>query len=380
MPLNADRSLQTADRRRRLIVVDEESSPTSILAEYGIVPQSADVATPPIAQSGDRLIRRVISQKLWKHLLVLTVISVLVSTASAVSLTAEAADDRVTFERIAHTGAGLQLLLAGQLALLIGWIRGRSQVDFRGRYRSWRWLGIFLLCSSFMTLSGIESLIPEAIAASLRPMMGQIAAARPALMVVPVSAVMVYLLSRVVPDSGRNRASQLLLLLAAVPALCYVLSVQFGTGVLELPVQATHVLALASHIVFSGLLLHARFVAWVCNDPPVIVPVSPQPQSQPVIADSVTEDPARQLLTSTTETSSSEAEEDTASTQGVSQPELKAQPRSKNVTQQQQPSIAEQAADDGLERDVNANDDGRPAQRRKSSNGKRRGKKYRKAG
>lgn len=60
-------------------------------------------------------------------------------------------------------GAGL-LFLGGQLAWLIGWARSRSLTDYSGRFRVWRYVGLFLFVTSFGVLIEADRVLNESLA------------------------------------------------------------------------------------------------------------------------------------------------------------------------------------------------------------------------
>jgi hypothetical protein len=311
MALNADRSHQVSDRRRRLIVVDEESSASTLFAEFGIRPDEVAEVSAPLAEAGDRLIQRIISRRLWKHWAVITVLTAIGLAVVSLSYSASQSQSNQpgsVIERTIKTIAGLELLVAGQLAILVGWIRARSKVDYRGRYRSWKWFGGLLLTSAFVTLCGLEPLLPGLLADLIQPMVGDVSAAKPALIVVPVTAIGFMLLTRIVPDTGRNRVSQLLILAASIPAVLYLLCFDRTLTFSRWLPRPEQVLVVASHFVFAGTLLHARFVAWVCNDPPLIQNPAAVPAPQLDDASEDAESPAQLMPTDLETTETTEAE------------------------------------------------------------------------
>ncbi|MFN9968755.1 MAG: hypothetical protein ACK58T_02545, partial [Phycisphaerae bacterium] len=90
-----------------------------------------------------------------------------------------------------------------------------------------------------------------------------------ALILVTVCGAVIFLFMSVVPDMGRNRVSQVLLSIGILAMLVTVLdsipaSWQFMPGVARLVL-----LSVGSGMTVASLVLHCRFVTYVCNDPPV---------------------------------------------------------------------------------------------------------------
>ncbi len=270
--MDARRSrLSTDGRRRRLLQQNDE---IDLLAEFESLRAgaSADPAPQVTLENPDRfLIGRLISPRRWKHGLVL---------AGTVLLTAAVAFSemrRVWLTSVPASAwaagasrplAGIFMLLAGQLALLIGWVRSRSPVDFSGRYRCWKWLAAFLAVSGVLWITGWHGLLPDLACLAVEPLIGPVGAGRAVLVVVPAAALSLGILIRIIPDMGRNRWTQFLVCVAAVQAGIWVLSGHHFQNTESPQIVADAVLLLASGTILSALLLHARFVLYVSKDPP----------------------------------------------------------------------------------------------------------------
>ena len=266
-----------ADRRRRrmateidtnldLTQINDESSPHTRAAEFAPFPML----------SRDRLIRRVISPRLWKHIaaafvLTLTPIFYAILTwppadPSAVSAPALMVSRLQTLKGL----SGLKFFVAAQLCLVIAWVRSASAVDFRGRYRWWRWMAVGLFSASLTLLTNSGDALINVAADSLEPVFGRLEAARPALIFVPGAACLALTLWRLIPDMGRCRTSQALLVLSIV-----LLGVRAFAGARGYPAVTNFHLAvlelLVSGLMLSALQLHARFVIHVNPNPPVTV-------------------------------------------------------------------------------------------------------------
>ncbi len=282
-------SPSATDRRRRLLVTETDPQfdvpdTTDVATQYDNIHSSA--AFPML--SGDRLIRRVISPRLWKHVtaaVVLTLTPIIYAVAAWRSSGPSPISDQVlmTSRLDALRGiSGLNLFAAAQFCLVIAWVRSASVVDFRGRYRWWRWMAVGLFAASLMLLTGTSRWIADLMALGLEPIFGRIDAARPALILVPAGACLALVLSRVIPDMGRCRLAQSLLVISAV-----LLVVRAFAGAGQSSAVAVFYLStfdlLISALVLSAFQLHARFVIHVNPNPPVAV--QPKPVAVHVLAE-----------------------------------------------------------------------------------------------
>lgn len=257
-----------SDRRRRWL--SQEESPDSSFPEH--LPE-ADVTEAQDERSRvtDSLARRVISRRLW--LVALSVLSVTALSAAAIWL-------RDSSQRHFGTGplaqlpedllerfSGLLLLAGGLYALFIGWIRSESEVDFKGRYRSWRWLALYLaLIGSFQILA-IGPLVPELLSRLLFPLTGAIQAARPAVVLAVSLTVSAFLLYRILPDMGRCVWSQATLTSAVLMMIVrFMLQHSSHSSIQQATLDALFLLS--ANTTLSALLLHCWYVAWVSNAPP----------------------------------------------------------------------------------------------------------------
>ena len=254
------------DTNLDLTQITDESDSRARVAEFAAFPML----------SRDRLIRRVISPRLWKHIaaafvLTLTPIFYAILTwppadPSAVSAPALMVSRLQTLKGL----SGLKFFVAAQFCLIIAWVRSASAVDFRGRYRWWRWMAVGLFSASLTLLTNSGDSLMNVAADSLEPVFGRLDAARPALIFVPGAACLALLLWRLIPDMGRCRASQTLLVFSVV-----LLIVRAFAGAREYPAVTDFHLSvlelLVSGLMLSALQLHARFVIHVNPNPPVAV-------------------------------------------------------------------------------------------------------------
>ena len=267
-------SANATDRRRRLLATetDLEFDVPDTTDAAALYYTNSSAAFPML--SGDRLIRRVISPRLWKHVTVATVLTLAPIIYAVITMSAAeqlpVADQILMASRLdALRGfSGLQLFAAAQFCLVIAWVRSASAVDFRGRYRWWRWMAVGLFAASLMLLTGTSRWISDLIALGLEPMFGRIDAARPALILVPAGACLAFVLRRVIPDMGRCRLAKSLLVISTV-----LLVVRAFAGARQSSAAAVFHLStldlLISALVLSAFQLHARFVIHVNPHPPL---------------------------------------------------------------------------------------------------------------
>lgn len=263
------------DRRRRRLSQDDhdeqlfdEFFPDELTHDAAGVPFSA--AFPNSA----RLLRRFVSPRLWKHVCILTFIF-----AAVVSI--------VWWDRSRSAGAqlissvtGLLLLFCGQLAFVIGWVRSQSTLDFRGRYRWWKWLAVGGVCAGFAMLTRTHVLIPDAIAGVIEPVTGPIHAARPAIILVPGLLFCVVVFGRVIPDMSRSVWSQGMLVTALLVVTVRLMLIHTSSRAVVDPGTLSQMLLCSACLSFSAMLLHCRFVAFINNDPPVAASKNSEPLQQ----------------------------------------------------------------------------------------------------
>lgn len=253
-------------RRRRLSNDDSEDLLSDGDREFGEITESPRVG-PPIQES---IFRRLVSPRLWKSASI-----IFVTTAIVCFVIWNSREQTTVFESVTTTTglsdrmAGLLLLAAGQLAVVIGWIRSTSHVDFKGRYRGWKWLGLALCSVGAVLVLQIGGLIPNLLTAAVEPMTGPIQAARPAILFAIGATVSVIVLARVIPDMGRCYSSQAILVAGVLTTLVRMMLV-FGSNSSVSEATLGALTLMAANCAFASLLLHCRFVAFVNNDPPVV--------------------------------------------------------------------------------------------------------------
>lgn len=218
--------------------------------------------------SRDRLMRRIITPRLWKLVLLGVVLSagpLLLLGLSAVSSLQSVIDPWLR-SSLPVALAGIELLIAAQLCWLIACVRSASTVDYRGGYRSWKRLSMFMVAVSFLVLSNSAGQGADQLASLLTRFTGPLNAARPALVIVPALACLVWILRTVIPDMGRCRPAQALLSLGTALGLVYlVLSIRRNPDQQQLSAGLP---LMASGIVLTSMLLHTRFVIYINPNPP----------------------------------------------------------------------------------------------------------------
>ena len=259
------------DRRRRLLAREGHADAFADEAGGADVAPRENAAFPQLSR--DRMMRRLISPRLWKHVVVACGLTGIPLTLAAVWMCIDSpvtVADEETARAVAllRGFAGLGLFLSAQLCLLICWVRSASAVDFRGGFRAWRWMAVLLLGASMLMLTGASSAVTDGIAAVLQPLLGTLDAARPALLFVPACACLAFVLRYLVPDMGRCRAAQGLLVCGIALMIGRVLfgmratsgDAAYGLAISEL---------LIAGLMLSAIQLHCRFVIHVNPNPPV---------------------------------------------------------------------------------------------------------------
>jgi hypothetical protein len=275
-------SSSSLDRRRRLMSMDEIAASDGLLSEFGVVVGAESAVSCERLGDGDPILSRLISHRLWKHLLIIVPLMALLSwPAFAVVVPDFPAGSRSTISensfgssrmvswRTAEGLSGTLVFVAGQLCLVIFQARSRSAVDFRGRYRAWNWLGALLVATGLLLTTDLTGAATSVVAGLLEPVTGPLQAARPALLIVPGLAVGAFVLTVIVPDMSRCRGSQLLLVCSVVLGTAAIAAQAGQLRSLVTDNARMLMLLYAAGSGFSSCLLHARYVIHVSNDPPV---------------------------------------------------------------------------------------------------------------
>lgn len=257
---------QSADRRRRRLshdLADDHDFPIDSQSHNSDGPTATRVWT---SEFDTQLLRKVLSPRLWKHVTAITVL-VLLTAATIYAL------QRNSFSSLQHTTsrfASCFLLFSGQLALLIGWVRGESDFDYKGRFRWWTSLAIAILAAAILRLTDSTAWAADATVAMVEFGTGSLNAARPAVLLVPLVIAVALLVYRIIPDMQRCFESQLVMVLTVITLIAMVVWQHMGSLSTAQPIVASLDLSMCV-LLFSSLLLHARYVAYVNHDPPVLI-------------------------------------------------------------------------------------------------------------
>jgi hypothetical protein len=161
--------------------------------------------------------------------------------------------------------------LSGQLALLIGWHRSQSRLDFRGRYRIWPWAAAVMfgsgLCAATNLHVGVSAVIEEL--GFVEPFRHYIGWRIPAL------CLMLPLWMLMDRDVRRSRAAVVMLRIAFLTLLLGACAGLYRPATIEPAIWS--VVELAGGLFGSALLMAAMwvqgwYVAYVTPDPPVATP------------------------------------------------------------------------------------------------------------
>jgi hypothetical protein len=161
----------------------------------------------------------------------------------------------------------LFLFLSAQLAILIGWYRSQCKLDFRGRYRIWPWAAAGFALAAASSATNAHHLFGLVVAR------GQLLSWRADVVawLLPASVLSLPLVLLLDRDVRRSRSSLFTLRAAWVLGLCSacleLCSVDLN-GYAWFEPTRTIVPMFGVAVLFLGLWLHARIVAYVCPDPP----------------------------------------------------------------------------------------------------------------
>ena len=270
--MEARRSHSSTDVRRRRLLANHDTN--ELLAEFQALsrPQPVPAYKPRHVTTVDcQVLHRMVSGELWKHCLLILAV-VLMAFASVWSeLHKTPALQNVMLSgqpRMSQGLAGVFLIIAGQLSMLIGWIRSRSSVDFSGRYRCWKWLAGCLVIAGGLWITNTQNSLPQLARMLAQPLIGGVYAAQKTLVVVPVAGLSIWVLSRVLPDMSRNRCSQVLFSLGVLATFARVLLTWGTVSGSWTPPVLDGILLSATGLMVCSLLLHTRYVLYICEDPP----------------------------------------------------------------------------------------------------------------
>lgn len=268
-------------RRRRRLSQDDHDQP---LLEEFFPGTDAEVASEQTFAehypANADLLRRFVSPRLWKQICVLVCVFVAIAAGAWWDTTRSAqSGDR---GRLVVGITALMLLLSGQLAFMTGWIRSHSTIDFRGRYRWWKWLGFGAVASGVLMITGLDHVLPGLMVSLVEPVTGPIKAARPALIFVPTLAFCIVVLGRVIPDMSRSFWSQGFLVAATLVMTLRLMLIHTSSRTVIDEATLSQMSLLAACCGFAAMSLHCRFVAFVNNDPPTALERTTNNEAGPI--------------------------------------------------------------------------------------------------
>lgn len=275
------------ERRRRRLAADAEDPAPAASAGALLVPSRVHSISDTAGRPQFPL-RKLISHAAWKHWL----LGVCALAAGGLLLWAGARMAAASFRgdqvlrlfdlaegRLLPFYQSALLAIAGQLALLIGWTRSRSQEDFQGRFRMWTWCALGCFTLVFAVSTGAHLAFGETVAALWRlrhPQASLIAWLAPSC----VAGLIVYRGLR--PELVDNTAA---LALVRMAGFCWLAAAAerlgwIAAGAAQIP-QAEQLAWIALHpllphgllvaapaLLFTAMLLHARHVIHVTAEPP----------------------------------------------------------------------------------------------------------------
>ena len=277
IPLTGSKSID--DRRRRRLVVSADDSATDVaVMEDGVC--AAGVESELVISSAAAPWVPFYESRIWAFggIIGLLLVGMAFALTRPMAFRAELAP--LTQHLLQHPrpvlGVLIQTLfwfLSAELALLIGWYRAQCKLDYRGLYRIWPWAAAAFATAALCSATNAHQLFGHVIAGtgllSWRP--------RVVAWLLPVSVAalpFVLLLDR---DVRRRRSTLYTLRVAWLFGLVSVLLELFAVdlaGQSWLEPARTIVPMFGTAVLFLGLWLHARVVAYVCPDPPEASEVS----------------------------------------------------------------------------------------------------------
>jgi hypothetical protein len=270
------------ERRRRRLATDAET----VAFEAATEPAQRRL-TPPKVKRRRRgpahfPLRKVISIRYWKLAAVIFLATLAGAGALAGGWAAATHGEqlgpgfvlffRLDAARLVRGFAAVGLLLAGQLALLISWVRSQSLQDFNGRYRGW------VVCAilAFLGTMALETQLTAAWSATATWLWPAPFSHKSILLwLVPTALCGAYVHAYLVREMRDCRLSLTFLWLAFLlggGTAAIMLARPLPLPPLEARLVECGVAMLFVICVFSSLLFHARHVVYVCVDPPSIRP------------------------------------------------------------------------------------------------------------
>ena len=266
-------SSSTGNRRRRRLAVNGDVAGTDTPQLDG---DGAEIESQLVASEAACPWVPVSESRIWIYSALMTV--GLTALAFAVIRSDLIPDQLGPLTAVLFTGPSptvitqTQMLLLGlsaQLAMLISWYRARCMLDFAGRYRVWPWAVTLFAVSTLCVSTGSHRAIGEIIRTTGQiPWRGETVA-----WLLPLCLVSLPITLYLDRDTRKNPSSVWMLRIAVtlwlLEACLEIYQPElrayswFASAYLLLPL-------FASAALFVGLWQHARVVAYICPDPPVL--------------------------------------------------------------------------------------------------------------
>jgi hypothetical protein len=203
--------------------------------------------------------RKLISPRIWKHWILAGILAML-GGMLLVSQFETAITTQIPLQAsrmIAHYN-GVLLFVAGQLGLLVWWIRSRSESDFAGRFHVWVWAATAWFVTSFCVATEVYRLFDRLLLPSVTATTASI------LGIVVLLSFYLLLLRPLLRDMRDSRISHSILFGAYCCVLLAVLSASVGLhGIIQSALSMVGYLGL-----LLSMSLHARHVLYVTGEPP----------------------------------------------------------------------------------------------------------------
>lgn len=281
------------ERRRRRLASDAGDAPDEPDVSHFLAPQPSERAAADPHVPLRFPLRKLISRKAWKHWLL--GVGALATGGALLWIAARSAAGGETagrhflrmFDpvhgRVLPVYQSVLLAIGGQLALLIGWTRSRSQEDFHGRYRMWAWCAAGCFAAAGTILTDAHLAFGETVA-TLWKLSHPQAPLFAWLVPVCISGLIVF--RGVRAEMAENRGGSALLHLAAI---CGLIAAADRLGwltagverlqaeslaplvdIITHPLFANGTLSAAAVFLLTAMLLHARHVIHVSPEPPAM--------------------------------------------------------------------------------------------------------------
>ncbi len=271
------------DRRRRWLATNEAEQSQSVASETAKSADSSQSPEPAELQISQFPLRKIISPKVWKLVLAGFLVILLGSGLLAAGSLSE--ETTKTFgpgwnrlvdanggqlARLFHAGL---LILSGQCAWLIWWVRSQSLRDFEGQYHVWLLASVTAIAAGFCILGDWHLAFSETVCWFWS---AQFPKREVLCWMLPAAFVLGVVWRKLRADMRRCKSSSVLLWLAGgfFAGMCiFRLGIDrtgWNPAIQQLAEASLHMLTCAC--VFLSFLTHARFVIHISAEPPMAQP------------------------------------------------------------------------------------------------------------